>query len=155
MTHAEELQLRMKLMAAKFSSTAAQFTSHVAKVRHELLTRAAVNYNQAKVNSLDWDLYNMTLAKLPISFSNFVAMERAKPEAIIDIVKFFATVEFEERQVKPATGTQVQRFNQHESLAHVQKNVKKEWRMKKDEKNKKEKGSSLEPKSILFNLSPN
>ncbi len=99
MTHAEELQLRMKLMAAKFSSTAAQFASHVVKIRHELLTRAAVNYNQEKIKSLDWDLYNLTLAQLPIRFSNFVAMERAKPEAIIDIVKFFATVEFEERQV--------------------------------------------------------
>ena len=70
------------------------------KIRYELLTRAAVNYNIAKVNSLDWDLYNMTLAQLPVRFSNFVAMERAKPEAIIDIVKFFGLVEFEERQVK-------------------------------------------------------
>ena len=42
MTPAEELQLRMKLMAAKFNSTAVQFTSHVIKFRHELLTRAAV-----------------------------------------------------------------------------------------------------------------
>ena len=42
----------------------------------------------------------MTLAQLPIRFSNFVAMERAKPEAIIDIVNFFATVEFEERRIK-------------------------------------------------------
>ncbi len=97
MTPAEELQLRMKLMAAKFSSTAAQFTSHVIKIRYDLLTRAAVNYNQAKVNSLDVDLYNLTLAQLPIRFANFVAIERAKPDAIIDIVKFFATVEFEER----------------------------------------------------------
>ncbi len=103
------------MMAAKFSSTAAQFTSHVIKIRYDLLTRAAVNYNQAKVNSLDWDLYNMTLAQLPIRFANFVAIERAKPDAIIDIVKFFATVEFEERQVKSATGAQVQRFNQHTS----------------------------------------
>ena len=78
MTHAEELQLRMKLMAAKFSSTAIQYTSHVVKIRHELLTRAAVNYNQAKINSLDWDLYNLTMAQLPIRFSNFVAMEREK-----------------------------------------------------------------------------
>ena len=62
MTHAEELLLRMKLMSAKFSSTAVQFTNHVLKVRHDLLTRAAVNYTQAKVNSLDFDLYNMTLA---------------------------------------------------------------------------------------------
>ena len=91
MTHAEE-QLRMKLMAAKFSSTAAQFASHVVKIRHELLTWAAVNFNQEKIKSLDWDLYNLTLAQLPIRFSNFVAMERAKPEALIDIVKFFATV---------------------------------------------------------------
>ncbi len=86
MTPAEELQLRMKLMAAKFSSTAAQFASHVVKIRHDLLTRAAVNYNQEKIKSLDWDLYNLTLAQLPIRFSNFVAMERSKPEVIIDIV---------------------------------------------------------------------
>ena len=88
----------------------------------------------------------MTLVQLPIRFSNFVAMERAKPEAIIDIIKKFATVEFEERQVKSVTGTQVQRSNQHyhEPLAHVQKNLKNDWRIKKDEKNKKEKGSSLE-----------
>ena len=86
MTHAEELLLRMKLMSAKFSSTAVQFTNYVLKVRHDLLTRAAVNYTQAKVNSLDFDLYNMTLAQLPVRFANFVATERAKPEALIDIV---------------------------------------------------------------------
>ena len=151
MTHAEELLLRMKLMSAKFSSTAVQFTNHVLKVRHDLLTRAAVNYTQAKVNSLDFDLYNMTLAQLPVRFANFVAMERAKPEALIDIVKFFATVEFEERQVKSVPVTQAQRSHQHnhESLACAQKNSK-DWRMKKEEKNRKEKGSSLEPKSILF-----
>ena len=156
MTHAEELQLRMKLMAAKFSPTAAQFASHVVKIRHELLTRAAANYNIAKVNSLDWDLYNLTLAQLPIRFSNFVAMERAKPEAIIDIVKFLATVEFEERQVKTVPVIQKQRSNQHnhESLACAQKNSK-DWKMKQEEKNRKEKGSSLEPKSSLFNSKPN
>ena len=138
MTHAEELQLRMKLMAAKFSSTAIQYTSHVVKIRHELLTRAAVNYNQAKINSLDWDLYNLTLAQLPTRFSNFVAMKRAKPEALIDIVKFFTTVEFEERQVKSVPVTQAQRSHQHnhESLACAQKNSK-DWKMKKEEKNRK------------------
>ncbi len=78
-------------------------------------------------------------------------MERAKPEALIDIVKFFATVEFEERQVKSVPVTQAQRSHHqhHESLAFVQKNLK-IWKMKKEEKNRKEKGSSLEPKSILF-----
>ena len=156
MTHAEELQLRMKLMAAKFNLTAVQFTSHVIKIRYELLTRAATNYNIAKVNSLDWNFYNMTLAQLPVRFSNFVAMERSKAEAVIDIVKFFATVEFEERQVKTVPVTQTQRSHQHnhKSLACAQKNSK-DWRMKKEEKNRKEKGSSLEPKSTSFNSNPN
>ena len=83
-------------------------------------------------------------------------MERAKPEALIDIVKFFATVEFEERQVKSVPVRQAQRSHQHnhESLACAQKNSK-DWKMKKEEKNRKEKGSSLEPKSILFNSKPN
>ena len=138
MTPVEELQLRMNLMAAKFSSTAAQFASHVVKIRHDLLTRAAVNYNQEKIKSLDWDLYNLTLAQLPIRFSNFVAMERSKPEVIIDIVKFFATVEFEERQVKTVPVTQAQRPHHHhqDSLAYVQNNSK-VWKMKKDEKIKR------------------